>query len=108
MKMLNRKILEDFWQRHPETEDWLKAWVLQIKQENWENPADVIASFPKAFLLKDNHVQFDIQPERYSFVIGVNFPAQLVIVKWISSLYKPTNLHEELLTSNSKEVVYAH
>ena len=60
MKVINRSILSEFWQSHPQEMDLLKAWLLDVSQEKWNGPSDVLLNFPKAKFFDNDGICFEI------------------------------------------------
>lgn len=51
IKIIGRSYLVDYWSRHPETEDILKAWFYQSQNTFCQNKEKVIQNFPKTKIL---------------------------------------------------------
>ena len=41
MRIIARKKLRDFWERHLDSRQSLQAWYADVKRADWECPADV-------------------------------------------------------------------
>ena len=38
LRLVAKKILRDFWEGHPDSEQQLKAWFREAQKAEWENP----------------------------------------------------------------------
>lgn len=41
MRVISKKTLIQFWKKHPETEQQLKAWYDEAIKEIWKSPRDI-------------------------------------------------------------------
>ena len=72
MRIIAIKTLRDFWQKHNDAEQPLKAWYSEAKSANWKKPADVIQFYMTASILKNDRVIFNIKGNDYQSVIQVS------------------------------------
>lgn len=85
MRIIRHTTLRDFWVRHSETEQPLKAWYQTVKGAAWAHMADVQADFPKAKVLNGERVRFEICGGNYRLVAAFFFPARQVWIKFIGT-----------------------
>ncbi len=52
MRVIAKKILREFWEKHPDSEDQLKTWFKEASKANWSDPKDIKNEYPKAGILK--------------------------------------------------------
>jgi len=45
MRVIAKKVLREFWERHPDSEQQLKAWYAEAKDAAWQTPAEVKAKY---------------------------------------------------------------
>jgi len=64
--------LRDFWERHPDAEAPLRAWLSLTRHANWRTPHEVKATFPLASLLGDELVVFNIGGRGKGYRLSVN------------------------------------
>ena len=60
MRIIAKKTLQDFWQRHPDAEEPLLAWYREVKQADWDTPATLKEMYGNASIVGDNRVIFNI------------------------------------------------
>ncbi|KPN73243.1 type II toxin-antitoxin system HigB family toxin [Neisseria sp. 74A18] len=85
MKVISVSTLREFWAKHPETEQPLKAWYDEIKKAQWQDMHDIKKQFGSASILKNNRVVFNIKGNRYRLVVSFWFSAQSAYIKFIGT-----------------------
>ena len=85
MKIVAVKILREFWMIFPDTEQHLKAWVDEVKQSAWAQPADIKAKYRSASILKNRWVVFNIKGNDYRLVVSVAYRFGAVYIKFIGT-----------------------
>ncbi len=85
MRVIAKRPLRDFWQRHPDSEEQLKAWYSEAKYAQWRAPADVKGKYGSASILKDSRVVFNICGNKYRLIVKVNYPYQVVYIRFIGT-----------------------
>ena len=85
MKIVAIRILRDFWHRYPESEQPLKAWVAEVKNAIWTQPADIKAQYGNASILRNRRVVFNVKGNDYRLVASVAYRFQAVYVKFIGT-----------------------
>jgi len=81
MKIINRKILEDFKRRHPETCSQVDAWYAEVENANWATPHELKKQYGSASILKKQEVVFNIKGNKYRLLVKTNYQNQVVLVK---------------------------
>ena len=56
MRIISRKMISDYWEGEPQSEDALKSWYAEAKSATWLSPVDVKEKYGKASILKDGRV----------------------------------------------------
>lgn len=85
MKIISVKILKDFWQLHPDSEQHLKAWVEEVKHANWLQPADIKSKYRNASVLKNRRVVFNIKGNHYRLIVAIAYQFGAVYIKFIGT-----------------------
>ena len=85
MRVIAKKILRDFWEKHAETEDPLKTWYKEAGKAKWRSPTDIKNDYPKASILKAGRVVFNICGNRYRLVAHINYIRQWVFIRFIGT-----------------------
>lgn len=77
--------LRDFWKRHPDAEQPLKAWFEEASKAAWTQPSDVKAQYRSASILKNRRVVFNIKGNEYRLIVAIAYRLQIVYVKFIGT-----------------------
>lgn len=87
-KIINSQCLIDFWQRHPETKEFIKAWYFDVKEQSWQNSADVLLTFPKAILEDNNRISFPIVLNHYFLMGSLHYNFKTLVIRCVGSLHQ--------------------
>jgi mRNA interferase HigB len=75
----------------------LMAWAAEVKKATWLEPADIKEKYRSASFVGDNRVIFNIAGNKYRLIVKVNYPAQIVYVRFVGG-------HREYDGVNAEEV----
>lgn len=78
-------MLREFWQRHSDCEQQLKAWFQEASNAEWKTPRDIKKEYPTASFLADNRVVFNIKGNHYRLVIRINYDYQMIWIRFIGT-----------------------
>src|SRR5690554_2603403 len=84
-RILAKSTLRKFWEKHPETEQYLKTWYDTAMGSKWLTPNDVKLSFANASILKDSRIVFNIKGNSFRLVAKFNFEKQWVFIRFIGT-----------------------
>lgn len=85
MQIVAVKFLRTFWEKYPDAEQPLKAWVDEVKKAQWSQPSDVKAQYRNASILKNRRMVFNIKGNDYRLIVAVAYRFQAVYVKFIGT-----------------------
>lgn len=85
MRVIAKKVLREFWERYPDSEQQLRAWYAEAKNAAWQTPADVKALYGTASILKDSRVIFNICGNKYRLVVKINYPYQVIYIRFVGT-----------------------
>ena len=85
MNIIARKNLENFWRRHPETEQPLRAWLMAARTQNWTSISAVLGTFSKASPINAERCVFDICGGNYRLIVAFHFSGQTAFIKFIGT-----------------------
>ena len=85
MRIIAKRTLREFWERHPDAEEPLLAWYREVEQEDWDSPDKVKAKYRNASIVGDNRVVFNIKGNHYRLVAKVNYPHRIVYVRFVGT-----------------------
>jgi len=80
MKIINVRALRNFWKKHSDSEQKLKAWNMYTKEANWKIPQNIKNDFPSASFISgsDNRVIFNIKGNTYRLIVKINYPQKII------------------------------
>jgi mRNA interferase HigB len=85
MRIIARRTLKDFWEKHRSAEQPLKAWHREASQATWNGPEDVKRRYKHASFLKGNRVIFNIGGNKYRLVVQVNYPHKVAYIRFVGT-----------------------
>ena len=85
MRIISKKPLREFWERHADAEEPLLAWYREVEKEEWDTPAKVKERYSNASTLGDNRVVFNIKGNAYRLVVKINCPGRIVYVRFVGT-----------------------
>ena len=85
MRIIAKKTLREFWERHPAAERPLLAWYREVEREDWDTPAKVKAKYRSASIIGAKRVAFNIKGNDYRLVVRVNYPHRIVYVRFVGT-----------------------
>jgi mRNA interferase HigB len=81
MKLLGKKLLNDFKEMHADARSDIESWVAEVEDAQWRTPHHLKERYPKASLIKDQHVVFNICWNKYRILVHVNYKNGIVLIK---------------------------
>ncbi|NOZ46287.1 MAG: type II toxin-antitoxin system HigB family toxin [Chlorobi bacterium] len=85
MRVIAKKILREFWEKHYDSEEPLKTWYKEASKTTWENPSDIKSEYSKASILKNSRVVFNICGNKYRLIVEINYKRQWVFIRYIGT-----------------------
>lgn len=85
MRVVAKKILRDFWELHPDSEQQLKTWFQEASKAAWLKPSDIKAQYAKASILKNGRAIFNICGNKYRLVTDINYERQWLFIRFIGT-----------------------
>jgi mRNA interferase HigB len=85
MRVISRKKLVEFWEDHPEAKKALQTWLSIAKAARWKNPADVRTADPKASIIANDRVVFDVLGGRYRLVVAIHYSPGIVFIRFVGT-----------------------
>lgn len=85
MHIVAVKFLRTFWEKHPDAEQPLKAWVGEARKAVWMQPSAIKEQFGSVSILKNRRAIFNIKGNDYRLVVSVAYQYQAVYIKFIGT-----------------------
>jgi len=65
MRIISKKVLREFWQKHPQAKGPIEAWHAEVLKAEWATPMDIKARYNSVDILKGNRAIFNIAGNHY-------------------------------------------
>lgn len=85
MRIIAKRALREFWERHPDARESLLAWYREVEQEDWDTPAKVKAKYRSASIVGGSRVVFNIKGNDYRLVVRVLYAYRVVYVRLVGT-----------------------
>jgi mRNA interferase HigB len=85
MRIISRKTLREFWEKHPDVEQPLRAWYANANQADWQSPNDIKSAYRSASFVANNRVVFNIRGNHYRLVVAVNYPYGILYIRFVGT-----------------------
>ncbi len=100
MRIIAKRTIVEFYKNKPEYSDakgQLEAWYAEVRSAHWKHPSDVKVLYRIASILKSNRIVFNICGNKYRLIVKVNYPAQIVFIRFIGT-------HKQYDAINAEEI----
>jgi mRNA interferase HigB len=84
-RIIAKRTLKEFWERHADAEQYLKTWYETAKQADWRSPNDVKKTYANASVVAGNRVVFNIKGNDYRLIVKFNYQRQWVFIRFIGT-----------------------
>lgn len=85
MRIIAKRTLRDFWRKHTDCEEQLKAWYRETEKSKWNNINEVKNHYPNSSVLKDNRLVYNIKGNNYRLIVKFNFEYQISWIRFIGT-----------------------
>ena len=85
MRVISRKALRIFWERHPDARQALQAWYADVKQASWKSPADVKTAYRNASFVANHRVVFNIKGNKYRIIVAVQYKFKIAFIRFVGT-----------------------
>lgn len=85
MTIIYLEKLQKFSKRHSDAVNSLSLFRSIVKNADWNNPLEIMESFPKAKVLKGRRARFKIVGNKYRIVVEVDFVDKTVDIRFIGT-----------------------
>ena len=85
MRIIAKRTLREFWERHPNARRPLESWYEQVRRDNWGTPADVRRRYPKTSIIGNNRAVFRIKGNTCRLVVEINYLRGMVFIRFVGT-----------------------
>ncbi len=85
MRIIVRKTLREFWEKHPDARSALQAWYADVRRAQWQSSADIKQAYRNASFVANNRVVFNIKGNTYRVIVAVRYRPQIVFIRFVGT-----------------------
>ncbi|MEL6380896.1 MAG: type II toxin-antitoxin system HigB family toxin [Cyanobacteria bacterium J06626_18] len=85
MRIIARRTLREFWERHPDAEPPLKAWFAEATRAHWHSPNDIKQTYQNASIVANNRVVFNIKGNDYRLIVHVRYDIGILFIRFVGT-----------------------
>ena len=85
MRIISRKRLREFWEKHTDAQQALQAWYADVKQADWQTPADIKNVYRNASIVANNRAIFNIKGNKYRLVVVIQYQYGIVYIRFVGT-----------------------
>ncbi len=83
--MIAKKTFREFWEKHADCEQQLKAWLQEAREGVWKSPNKIKSEYPGASIIGNDRVVFNIKGNSYRLVVKLNYDYQMIWIRFIGT-----------------------
>lgn len=84
-RIIAKRTLREFWEKYPESEQYLKTWYETAKSSTWNSPSDIKETYANASILKDSRVVFNIKGNTFRLIVKFNYERKWAFIRFIGT-----------------------
>ena len=92
-RIIAKRTLKKYWEKHADCEQYLKTWYETAKTSNWKSPNEIKKIYSSASILKDNRVVFNIKGNSYRLIVKFNYKRQWAFIRFIGTHKKYNSIN---------------
>ncbi len=85
VRVIARRTLREFWERHPDAEGPLRAWFHDVERADWRRPADLKRTYANASVVSAQRIVFNIGGNKYRLIVAVNYAYRICYVRFVGT-----------------------
>ena len=85
MRIIAKRTLREFWERHPDARSSLEFWYEQARSADWSTPYQVTQQWPRASIVGATRVVFRLKGNDYRLVVDIFFPGRKMYIRFIGT-----------------------
>ncbi len=85
MRVISKKILREFWERHADVKRPLQAWLEDTERAEWKTPRDIQKRYGDDTILPDNRAVFNIKGNKYRIVAKIHYNTGIVYIRFVGT-----------------------
>ena len=84
-RIISKRTLRAFWEKHRDSEEYLKVWYQTASKADWPTPQDVKKTYVNASIIANNRVVFNIKGNSYRLIVKFNYERQWAFIRFVGT-----------------------
>jgi len=85
MRIIKKKTLSDYWEKHEDVRFALQAWHAEAKAALWKSSDEIVKSYPYVDPVGDNRIVFNIKGNSYRLVVKIHYNTGVVYIRFVGT-----------------------
>jgi mRNA interferase HigB len=85
VRIISRSTLRDYWKKHADAEQPLKAWFKYAQKADWDTPTAVKRDYVSASVLQGDRVCFNIGGNKYRLIVRIKYEYRLIYIRFVGT-----------------------
>ncbi|MCK5206889.1 MAG: type II toxin-antitoxin system HigB family toxin [Cyclobacteriaceae bacterium] len=85
MRILSKRTLREFWEKHSDSEQQLLSWYKDFKSEEFRSTTELLKRFSKCRSIGLNRYIFNIKGNNYRLIVIISFELQTSWIRFIGT-----------------------
>ena len=92
-RIFAKSTLREYWEKHPDSEQYLKTWYDTAMSSDWDNPNSVKQTYANASILENSRIVFNIKGNSHRLVVKFNFIKKWIFIRFIGTHKEYDNIN---------------
>ena len=85
MHVVSVRTLREFWTKHADAEQPLKAWFREAEAARWGSFDEIKARYRSADVLPGNRVVFNIKGNQYRLIVRIHYNTGRLFIRFVGT-----------------------
>jgi mRNA interferase HigB len=85
MRVISKKPLREFWEKHADAKAALQAWYEDALRAEWRTPGEIKDRYGNASIIGDNCVVFNIKGNDHRLVVKLHYDCGTAYVRFVGT-----------------------
>lgn len=85
MRVISKKPLREFWEKHNDAKAPLQAWYDDALRSEWRTPQEVKQRYGNASIIADNRLIFNIKGNDYRLIVKVHYDRGQIYIRFVGT-----------------------
>lgn len=85
MRVISKKPLREFWEKHNDAKTALQAWYEDALRTEWRTPQEIKNRYGNASIIGGNRVIFNIKGNDYRLVVKIHYDRGQIYIRFVGT-----------------------